>query len=1329
MLKTLGNLTDKEKAMDLSVNSVNLKKNKVSFEGLKSSYNAKSGLPVFTFNIPEYNPNQEDVYLELNFLKSKDEEGNYIKPKKDDKSIIKFNSNIIEIKEDYFKEKEIPAFAYRYKIINKKTGEERIALDPFRKVEINQEPMNIHEIGDNPAITPKGGSMRHSYKDSDGIVVGDELQKTPDKNFVRNHFNKLKGSLKGLTLLLKEGEFDPYRYVISTPEIGVDPISSHGYWPNNLYQVKNLQDFKDFNFELFKRGKGYVADGALTDQSIQSPLFHHVLKWGESSPFYNMMKLNGYMALGILPSVSSDNDDTANGNPYDHIGVKLINPPDKNYDENQPTYIQFFDDRLASEELINSNELIKEYDKAPNDHYQIVSYQDSVQPYYFEIDPKNKDAQNKIAAFQGKNSAMLLDIEDLDEFLTFDNFCISDNEHTAGAAYWDGNVDIVKMNLSNPENTPENRKGFYDARNYMKGIASFWTETVQSDLILRTAMLNSRDKERVAKRNDITKSEYETIKNSLSELYYPTLEKNRKSINSYISEFPIQAIETDPNMSAIFAQPQFSEEFLDEETYLKIKSIADKAIQESIPDKYKNNEDYKTYVVKTYANDILRTIYSSAMCPASAKKDGTIDKDELKKVNLKNYVQFAYDAEDEKNQVIKKLRAQIPDAQIEPLIQKMKSELEHISLDDFKLSEAIVTQGKGGLNWRFDAAKDIGDMDAIRNGEASFSEIWNGPDGVQSFWTDFISEVNKYNPSAYIISELTCLNDFYKWNDVKSMRLYDEELAEKFLINTADSVDKISKKIIESSDEIGPDDANVASALSKLSSILRNGEAFGNNEESLRWFSEYLANKKGADKKALRGLEATVTNMYIDEDDRRSAVLDYLSTAMQRIGYGHEYYAGVWQNHVPTQKEMQFLEQTGSTTTSNYSTYFNNISAFLGVDPENGYNRAGDAGNVEKIKETTEEFISLNQPNNVNLSHVFVDNHDKPRLLHTIPLDMELYMLESKKGNGDYNEKLENYKPLMKELTGRDDYDNIDTKAVAVADVMKRQIEKQFGTSPKAQKLKAALADLTNGVKVLDGGKTRPNKKRAEAFGVAPYEITIRDLFKNAGLEDEEDILNFHYGMMKDSMDMMERLWQMMGAIVGVPTLFNGTEFAQTGYETPSKNVYLGCRDQIRHWLKNDKRYENYYNKISAVSGLNQDKDFRALREGTPISCELTQDKGFQMWPLMKYDEKGSRVISVITNNLVPHGETSKNFENKKEIRYVDSIPVKTKDGIGALSDGTKLIRKVYDEKTKKYVTDNNTYLIKEGKIISPKGKIELDDTVAYFAVPNSEKNLAKYKY
>jgi len=98
--------------------------------------------------------------------------------------------------------------------------------------------------------------------------------------------------------------------------------------------------------------------------------------------------------------------------------------------------------------------------------------------------------------------------------------------------------------------------------------------------------------------------------------------------------------------------------------------------------------------------------------------------------------------------------------------------------------------------------------------------------------------------------------------------------------------------------------------------------------------------------------------------------------------------------------------------------------------------------------------------------------------------------------------------------------------------------------------------------------------------------------------------------MMEDSMTYFERMWQIMNSCIGTPTLYGGNEFAQTGYETPSKNVYLGIRNQVLHDLKEDSRYKKYYNDMQAISGLynkviDGKRPLTALRDGAPISLEM----------------------------------------------------------------------------------------------------------------------------
>ena len=116
-----------------------------------------------------------------------------------------------------------------------------------------------------------------------------------------------------------------------------------------------------------------------------------------------------------------------------------------------------------------------------------------------------------------------------------------------------------------------------------------------------------------------------------------------------------------------------------------------------------------------------------------------------------------------------------------------------------------------------------------------------------------------------------------------------------------------------------------------------------------------------------------------------------------------------------------------------------------------------------------------------------------------------------------------------------------------------------------------------------------------------PYEVTIKDLFKKAGINDENEIKKFNLAVMEEPMKLQERAWQMINAIVGTPTVFNGTEFAQTGYETPNKNVYVGNRGRIMHELKDEKGFKEYFDKTQAISSLYLEPGLSAIRDGFPI--------------------------------------------------------------------------------------------------------------------------------
>ena len=149
--------------------------------------------------------------------------------------------------------------------------------------------------------------------------------------------------------------------------------------------------------------------------------------------------------------------------------------------------------------------------------------------------------------------------------------------------------------------------------------------------------------------------------------------------------------------------------------------------------------------------------------------------------------------------------------------------------------------------------------------------------------------------------------------------------------------------------------------------------------------------------------------------------------------------------------------------------------------------------------------------------------------------------------------------------------------------------------------------------------------------------------------------------MMKDSMIYFERMWQVMNACVGVPTLYAGSEFAQTGYETPNKNVYLGIRNEVLHDLQNDPRYAWYFKKMFETSGLYKKPGLSALRDGAPTSLNMPDkieeianqavEAGITGYNKGKLDYFASCVIAYINkgNNKAKLFEEMKANKNNKE--------------------------------------------------------------------------------
>lgn len=1290
-------------------------KEKTSFSGLKRTYD-NDFEDVYKFYAPPYDKSKYALVLQLCAVKEDGKGGFEL-----DTDITKpftLNKSYKELRDlgtaEYprtivISDPECSEYmGYRFRLVDKNEALKAVKnIDPNSNkspfddletlgtindpgVKIKSEYGDFTVISNNMGVTPKSGSAAHIFYDSF------DSQGIDRSSFVRNHFNKAGGDLDGIVKY--RDEIEPYRYVMTNPYFGRDSKSSHKYWGENFFQVPSVSKFKEVLVDLYKEGKGYIADGAFTSQSIQSPMFQNVLKYGKDSPFYHWFKINGRLRLGVLP------DPILSSNPkrekaFDHIGFKIVNPRGtKDYNPKKPSYIQFFDDRLASDDQQrDTKNLITRYANSnPKDHFDVTTHQDSVLPYYFELDYTDKSVRQR---FSGYSRKMLNDPEiknNLDSFFSFKNYDIVRKGRSGGANFWDGNVDLVKMNLSNPNVMEGNVEGYYDAREHLYSVATYWTQFAHDTLFEYLAQCFSMgEKGRalvadIAKKNGVTPQELQlALEQACSDepnSNAPVVSA-KAHITDIINNFRYETLDVSPQIQAMFSMPEFGEYMKDPqvknrlfnftiETLRKLDCCTSEAIieptseindilsTESSKREEINNGAKLTTYGQYMANILAPKIISYAVLKAMFPQDSAyIDsKDGMLKVSKAMRERSAYEAgvmpsgnfKDEALQLGKIIykhldrESSIYGQQMELAEQIASTDVSKYKLDGFQMAESLLKLTGGGLNWRFDAAKDIGDLNTNRNGLRTFEDSW---DDVIEFWGEFIKNVREINPSSYIIAEVTDLYSFYENN-----KNYRNE---------------------------------VAAALGS-------------------------------------GASETEINNLVDE---------LISQDW-----------GKYKN--PETAERMFYEKTGATTGSNYSVFFGLTPNLFGQNFEKG-NVTGDFANMKSLESKINEFLNSGPLLYLTHSHIFVDNHDKPLAPFCLALDMGAYL--SRFGINSDSATKEGDIARAKEAAVRvlgyepENYDKVSSKAVVVGDFLRNAFAKELQFNPdKLEIINEAIADLATGQFKT---KIHPDFLRAESFGQNPFDISIKDIMQQAKYLAERDNIEWFSDeeskkiqnavfktAMEPALQKMTKMSDFLNSITGVPFFFAGDNMGSTGYEYASKNISVANRNLVHHeWIQKDsKEYKpeirEYYDRMQASAGLYKQYGLSAIAGGMPVS--LPQESG-DLYAMLKYDDKGSNVLHVFSNAGMTSDPYSKMDENGTI--EVQDISLKDVNGVQYGTDKSYFYRKVYQkefDKNGEYLggkfvdeTDSNgnpvKYFVIDGKLRRADGKkITINDTVTTFYKP-----------
>lgn len=1052
-----------------------------------------------------------------------------------------------------------------------------------------------------------------------GMETAEDRQKTADmvRNSNRSFSNTIGGTMAGIEVKIPELREAGNKRIITCPLKGGDNASAHKYWNENNFLIAgglgNINNYNSLQRTAFKHGMNLVDDGTFTSEGLQGIHFQRAIKWmdPDNKPDeYYMFRMSGLqddsLGLGVVPA------------NYENMRLKVVNgvsdyvkQPDgqykivenKDYDPKQPTYIQLYDDSLVSDEQRNDKtHVIKSYDKVSTDNMLAANtHDDTPVPYTFEAHnpyelDRNVKSINEVNAMRGSSERIDLDSAAGAMFMgSLSGLKIAEKEE-GGFVCWDANTDMVKMNyftsnyddeLLASEKDPAKRaiemdkyrRANYQVQDMTLSAGRYWTRQVRNnhnEYVAKTigeissdpskahkrieSIINSQNPEKPVLPEDVRVSKA-VVENVLNGDYNLREKSDNYDdlVNSAIMDLPLDSIEFANDTAAALSSPYISKrspdadhlgqsrfDAMNDETYKvpkkyaktynkmnevytkDIKNFADKVLKEvnenSKEKLFDENgvTEYGQYVIPLVAGDIAKYAFVKSMMPSVGAKvieGGEIayDYDKMRdEGTLRNIGINGDSQENEADQIISKISKgvrNLKDSDTDFVAKSINKRIKNTNANSFKLAEVMVDRSGLGLDWRLDAAKDVADMDSVRNQDQTFDKAW---DNVIKFWGNFVDVVKEENPNSYLVAEIT-------------------------------DIDKLS----------------------------------------------------GSQPK-----------------DRSGVVYDSYDKIMGSL-----------------------FNVAGITSEANYSYFFDGITSMFAKDFTHGGDNVGNNDNarIDKLENSLSGFVK-NPIDYQRNSYVFASNHDKPRMIHFMSMDMGLYHSDLKPGKDEHRKMAylitHDAMSIPKEkehaiLTDKDMFNNVSAKAVAngallrnsIGDVnekMKQAELKKVNESGKSEHdkhiererinekynniyaaLSGAVADVVNGkyYKTEDESaktdKTPDSIKKInekDGFGSKPIPTAFDIVYDQAvhskkldellSGDEKEAYKDAVYNKATEVGRAKTRIiTRYLTALSGNPTIYAGDEgLAMTGGEDKCQNTFLQNRNAL-DWSLIDPDSPNY-NKV-----------------------------------------------------------------------------------------------------------------------------------------------------
>ena len=577
--------------------------------------------------------------------------------------------------------------------------------------------------------------------------------------------------------------------------------------------------------------------------------------------------------------------------------------------------------------------------------------------------------------------------------------------------------------------------------------------------------------------------------------------------------------------------------------------------------------------------------------------------------------------------------------------------------NSFRISEAMEDISGLGLNYRLDAAKDLVDIDAIRNRDADFSDTWTH---LIKFWSKYVQGVKSVNPQSYIVAEMTDVADVMRetyggpescpyngWTNINNVKYNGEpDAMTKFFNETGitseaayayfftELLTNFSRGFETGKNKCDTHDdfKHKYDLLINTRSVdyLRNLYTFMGNHDKMRTIHGLAVDMelyhstlyyRGDDINNNRPQRIDVMKVLSGAKDEKDIPLelklnidnlDYFRTVSARaVAQSKLLISSIdedFKNSKIPQEDLKLIREAlidlanGNYLNSKTSEKMTKINI-----PE-----------LSSIENAVQEVAKIARANGVSISETDIQTIIK----NANALDYKNYTV---KGDFDYtNPKKfgdDNTRDLIDILGSSDNAMKYSVYTVQIAKMIK---DAANGTA-NADAINSALKDFVrkydrttisqnmDGLKMFEDPtiSRKKNGYAARDFRIAMEEAINQAEFKSGRvIKDKEDIINTVYkSATEPAIQKHAMILSFLGSLSGISTLYAGDELGDTGSEDKTKNIWLQNR-MPSMWSE----VEDPNSKIGQIKKAYQTKtldamqnkaNLKVLQNGTPYTMDV----------------------------------------------------------------------------------------------------------------------------